>query len=58
MPAHTELRAMREENNDLEKRNELLTRDLQRTEANLERETKYGQELASVFNRRDIADRE
>ncbi|KAJ3415066.1 hypothetical protein HDV05_005592 [Chytridiales sp. JEL 0842] len=49
MSPSAELRALREENNDLERRNELLTRDLQRTEANMERETKYGQELAAAL---------
>jgi hypothetical protein len=45
-----ELRALREENLDLERRNELLMRDLQRTEEKLEKEIRYGHEIASVIH--------
>ncbi|KAJ3204190.1 hypothetical protein HDU67_009732 [Dinochytrium kinnereticum] len=45
LPPSSELRAIREENIDLERRNELLARDLQRAEDSLEKELKFNQEL-------------
>ncbi|KAJ3333648.1 hypothetical protein HDU76_005628 [Blyttiomyces sp. JEL0837] len=46
----SELRALREENLELERRNELLARDLQRAEDNLEKEVKYGHEVSSALS--------
>ncbi|KAJ3018475.1 UNVERIFIED_CONTAM: hypothetical protein HDU68_011137 [Siphonaria sp. JEL0065] len=45
-----ELRMLRQENLDLERRNELLTRDLQRLEENLAKEVKYGQEVGAALS--------
>ncbi|KAJ3058787.1 hypothetical protein HDU99_006653, partial [Rhizoclosmatium hyalinum] len=45
-----ELRMLRQENLDLERRNDLLTRDLQRLEENLAKEVKYGQEVGAALS--------
>ncbi|KAI8621520.1 hypothetical protein BC830DRAFT_180184 [Chytriomyces sp. MP71] len=45
-----ELRMLRQENLDLERRNELLTRDLQRIEENYAKEVKYGQEVGAALS--------
>ncbi|KAJ3239734.1 hypothetical protein HDU81_005450 [Chytriomyces hyalinus] len=45
-----ELRMLRQENLDLERRNELLTRDLQRVEENYAKEVKFGQEVGAALS--------
>ncbi|KAJ3076959.1 hypothetical protein HDU98_010253 [Podochytrium sp. JEL0797] len=44
-----ELRLLRQENLDLERRNDLLTRDLQRLDENLAKEVRFGQEVGAAL---------